>query len=153
MRMCYKRSNITDGQSLTSLVSHTSTPSGYMTSSFWLPLPGAKRIFFTQPWCVGTPLKKHPTIRFTYPIRSTVPPIHELKESFYLDIRALRSQKLRFPSTSPSTKVSPFQAMHAMLPILPCSRGKNKGNDSEIRYIQGAEQFRDSVTRENTKQN
>ena len=42
---------------LTSLVSQTSAPSVYMTSSFWLPLPGAKRIFFTQPRCVGIPLK------------------------------------------------------------------------------------------------
>ncbi len=43
--------------SLTSFVSHTSAPSVYMTSSFWLPFPGAKRIFFTQPRCVGIPLK------------------------------------------------------------------------------------------------
>lgn len=42
---------------LTSLVSQTSAPSVYMTSSFWLPFPGAKRIFFTQPRCVGIPLK------------------------------------------------------------------------------------------------
>lgn len=42
---------------LTSLVSQTSAPSAYMTRSFWLPLPGAKRIFFTQPRCVGIPLK------------------------------------------------------------------------------------------------
>lgn len=42
---------------LTSLVSQTSAPSVYMTSSFWLPFPGAKRIFFTQPRCVGIPLR------------------------------------------------------------------------------------------------
>lgn len=42
---------------LTSLVSHTSAPSVYITSSFWLPFPGAKRIFFTHPRCVGIPLK------------------------------------------------------------------------------------------------
>lgn len=45
------------GAILTSLVSQTSAPSAYMTRSFWLPLPGAKRIFFTQPRCVGIPLK------------------------------------------------------------------------------------------------
>lgn len=44
------------GLKLTSLVSHTSAPSVYITSSFWLPFPGAKRIFFTHPRCVGIPL-------------------------------------------------------------------------------------------------
>ena len=43
---------------LTSLVSQTSAPSVYMTSSFWLPFPGAKRIFFTQPRWVGMPLEE-----------------------------------------------------------------------------------------------
>lgn len=43
---------------LTSFVSQTSAPSVYMTRSFWLPFPGAKRIFFTQPRCVGIPLKE-----------------------------------------------------------------------------------------------
>lgn len=54
--------------------------------------------------------------------------------SDYLDKRALRSQKLRLPSTSPSTKVSPFQAMQAMLPMLPCNR-----EDTQVlleRYVQ-----------------
>lgn len=45
---------------------------------------------------------------------------------FYLDKRAFRSQKLRLPSTSPSTRVSPFQAMQAMLPMLPCNKGSAK---------------------------
>lgn len=44
---------------LTSFVSHTSAPSAYITSSFWLPFPGAKRIFFTHPRCVGIPLRNH----------------------------------------------------------------------------------------------
>ena len=37
----------------------------------------------------------------------------------YLDTLAFKSQKFKFPSTSPRTRVSPFQAMHVMLPILP----------------------------------
>lgn len=41
---------------------------------------------------------------------------------FYLERRAFRSQKLRFPSTSPRTRVSPFHAIQAMLPILPWKR-------------------------------
>lgn len=44
----------------------------------------------------------------------------------YLDKRALRSQKLRLPSISPRTRVSPFQAMQVMLPILPCNIKEDK---------------------------
>lgn len=37
----------------------------------------------------------------------------------YLDTLAFKSQKFKFPSTSPRTRISPFQAMHVMLPMLP----------------------------------
>ena len=52
--------------SLTSLVSQTSAPSVYMTNNFWLPFPGAKRIFFTQPRCVGIPLKASVILTLIY---------------------------------------------------------------------------------------
>jgi len=52
----------------------------------------------------------------------------------HLDKRALRSQKLRLPSTSPSTRVSPFQAMQAMLPMLPCG-GQEEDQRPHIRDL------------------
>lgn len=57
--------------------------------------------------------------------------LNKSKKHSYLDKRAFRSQKFRFPSTSPSTSVSPFHAMQAMLPMLPC-------NTQQIHFSKGA---------------